>query len=95
MGVFGPIVQMPTHFPTFLVAKLGHCCAVGSKTIGDERLRLAVPTHRLLEKDQCSELVPRLRHEARAFMIDRGPQVIRLAVDLHDHFVDVPAPLNI
>ena len=30
-----------------------------------------------------------------AFMVDRAPQIAELAVDLHEHLIQVPAPLRI
>jgi hypothetical protein len=29
-----------------------------------------------------------------AFMIDRAPQIMRLAVDLHEHLIKMPAPVT-
>lgn len=52
--------------------------------------------HCFLEEFQGGILVPRLCNEAfqhLAFVIDGTPKVVLLAIDLHEHLVQVPTPL--
>lgn len=51
---------------------------------------------RLLEEAQSRGFVSFLRHialENLALVVDRPPQIVRLAIDLHEHLIDVPAPV--
>lgn len=48
------------------------------------------------EEFQCRLLVSTLRDEAfqhLAFVIDGAPEVVLHAIDLHEHFVEMPAPM--
>src|SRR6056297_1950152 len=52
--------------------------------------------HCFLEEFQSCLLVPGLCYEALkhlAFVIDGAPKVVTLAVDLHEHLVQVPSPV--
>src|SRR6056297_446378 len=52
--------------------------------------------HCFLEEFQSCLLVPGLCYEALkhlAFVIDGAPEVVHLAVDLHEHLVEVPSPV--
>ena len=54
--------------------------------------------HHFLEEHQCSDLVTGLGGEDfqdLALVIDGPPQIVILAVDLHKHLVEVPAPMGI
>ena len=54
--------------------------------------------HHLLEKLQCCSLVSALGgkdFQDFAFVINGPPQIMLLAVDLHKHLVEVPAPMSI
>ena len=60
--------------------------------------RSAVFLHDALEKLQRRGLVP-LRGDHRfqnlAFVIDGAPEIAELAVDLHEHLIQMPTPLGI
>lgn len=56
-----------------------------------------MPLHQFPKKFQCRFLVTRPGDEAfkhLAFMIDGPPQVLAFAIDLHEHFVEMPTPLT-
>jgi len=88
VGVLCSAVQPVTVFLQSYRADRLQRRAKGAQQIGDNTLRLAVPPHRFLQEFQRCFLVPRLRHEALqnlAFMIDRPPGIMALAVDLHEN----------
>ena len=50
--------------------------------------------HRLLHEGQCCSFIAGFRDEALedfSFVIDGAPEVVRLAVDLHVHLIEMPA----
>lgn len=54
-----------------------------------------MPLQRFLQEFQRRLPISGLRHEALehfAFVIDGPPEIVPLAVDLHEHLVQVPAP---
>jgi len=94
--VLGAIVGPATGFLLVADAKLTQRRAIGSQTIRHELISGAVPLQCFLEEFQCCFLISRFGHEALenlAFMIDRPPKVVLLAVDLHKDFVQVPTPV--
>ena len=71
--------------------------AVRSKQVSDDSRRPTVTPHRFLVEFQCGFLVPLLCDEAfkdLTLVIDRPPEIMSLAVDLHEHLVEMPAPLG-
>lgn len=94
--VFGPVIEPPftclaLHDPNHL-----HRSAVGAKPVCQDGSWPTVAFHRTLDKIQRSAAIPafcgkNLKHFA--FMINRPPQIVRLAVDPNEHLVQVPAPL--
>ena len=98
MRIFSPIIN-----PTFDLLTLGipndfHRCAVGPKPICHEKNWTAVPFHRFAEEPKYSLYIPPFRgknFKYLAFVIERTPKVIRLAVDANEHLVQVPAPVGI
>ena len=68
------------------------------KPISDDAARSPVFLHDPLEKLQRRGFVsPRGDHSLQdlALMVDCAPQIAELAVDLHEHLIQVPAPLRI
>ena len=54
-----------------------------------------MPFHRALQKLQRRLAIPTLRSkdlEHFAFVIDGAPKIMRLAIDPHEHLVQVPTP---
>ena len=67
------------------------------KTISDDLPRPTVALHQFPEEFQCGFLVPALGDygvKHFALMVDSSPQVMPLAVDFHEHLVDMPAPVR-
>ena len=77
---------------------LVHRRRICPKPIGDDAARSPVFLHDPLEKLQRRGFVS-LRGSHRfqdlALMVDGAPQIAELAVDLHEHLVQMPAPLRI
>jgi len=97
-GIFSPINEPPTAFLVGDVTNYFHCRTVGAKPVSHDRTWPAIAFHHPLEKLQCSLAIPALRRkdlQYLAFVIYRTPQIIRLAIDLHEDFVQVPTPLRI
>lgn len=70
-------------------------CLVGSKTVGHKNIRLAVPSHQFSEHFQCRTLVSSLGDNAfqhLALLINRTPEIVPLAIDLHEYLIDMPLP---
>ena len=95
VGIVGPIVLPAADLSALEVAYFPHGCAVGAQPVGDDDFGTAMALHSFLEKFQGGGLVPRLADielQHLALMIDGPPKIVELAVDLHENFVDVPAP---
>ena len=60
VGVFRPVVEPAAHLLTTGATDLLHGGAVGSQTVGDDRLRPAMGLHRFLDEFQRGGLVPGL-----------------------------------
>src|SRR5271170_5699881 len=75
-----------------------HRRRICSKPIGDDAARSPVFLHDPLEKLQCRGFVSlrgSYRFQDLALMVDCAPQIAELAVDLHEHLIQMPAPLRI
>lgn len=68
---------------------------IGPELVGRAHFRVDALAHCFSKEFQRRLLVSHLRHEAfqyLAFMIHGPPQVVPLAVDLHENLVQVPTP---
>jgi len=75
-----------------------HCRAVGAQPVRDQGPRPPIALHGTPEKLQRRLAIPPLRGkdlEHFTFMIDGAPEIVRLSVDPHKNFVQVPAPVRI
>lgn len=96
MAVLDPIVKPAAHFATIEIADLTHRCRVRSKAVRHDLLSLAMTLQRLLQKRQSRIFVAFLRNitlENLTLMVDRTPEIMLLAADLHHHLIKVPAPV--
>jgi len=87
---------VPAHLAALLVADVTHGSGIRLQTVGDHLLGWAVAFERLLDELQSSHLVPGFRDvtlEDLALVVNRSPEVMGLAVDLHVDLVEVPAPV--
>jgi hypothetical protein len=57
MRVFGSIFEPPRSLLATSTSELSHRRFVGWKPVGDDRLRTALPLHRLAQKIQCCLVV--------------------------------------
>ena len=59
---------------------------------------MSIPLHRALQKLKRCLAIPPFRHENFqyfTFVINRPPEVMRLAVDTNENLVQMPAPVGI
>jgi hypothetical protein len=97
VAVFSAIVHPAAHLTTIDIAERAHGSLVGSHTIGDDCLGPAMALQGLLQKRQSSGFIPLSRHvalENLTFVIDGAPKEMLLPVDLHEHLIEVPAPVT-
>src|SRR5271169_1920835 len=93
MRILRAIVEPTTDLLAIGVANLFHRRGIRAKPVGDDAPRSAKCLHDALKKLQRRSLVP-LRSDDRfqnlAFMIDGAPEIAELAVDLHEHLIQMP-----
>ncbi len=95
--ILGAIVQPATDLARVDGAQYFERNAVGGQSIRDDRLGRAMPAKRIPQKLQRRLLVPALRHKAfehLALVIDRAPEIVLHGVDLHEHLIEMPAPMS-
>lgn len=93
----------PTFEPTpgFLpgpISDLTHGGPIGPKAICDDNVWRCVPFHCLLQKPQgCSavSLLSDKRLKDFAFMIYCSPEIVSLATNSHENFIQMPPPSRI
>ena len=98
MRILRAIVEPATDLLAIGVADLFHRRGIGSKSVGDDLLRSAICLHDALEKLQRRSFVPLCtdhRLQDLAFVIDGAPELVELAVDLHEGLIQMPSPLRI
>ena len=96
MTILGSIVEPAAHIATINIAKIVHRSGVGSQPVGHDSFRFSVALQRSFHEGQSCEFISFLRNialENLAYVIDSTPQIVRLAVDFHEHLIKVPAPL--
>ena len=96
MTVLDAVVEMTTDLLAVDIAQLLHGGAVGAKPVGHDPLRGPVALECFLHEAERRLLVALPRDvalEDLAFVIDGPPQLVLLAVHLHDQFVEVPLPV--
>ena len=96
VAVLHPVVLPSAHFTAVEIAQLAHCGRVGPESLGHDGTRLAVPLQGILQKLQSRCFIALFRHkgfEDLALVINRTPQIIPLAVDPDEHFIEVLSPV--
>ena len=96
MRVLSAIVLPVTGFLLVAVSDFTRRRAIRSQSIRLNFMSRAMQLQRFLEELQCGFPVARLRHEALghcALVVDGSPQIMLLAVDLHENLVEVPPPI--
>lgn len=96
MGILRAVVGPSSRFPVVAAAEVFQGRTVRAKAIGDEDIRSFMLLERFPEEFEGRLAIPRLGHEALqhlALMIDGAPEIVLLAVDLHEHLVEAPAPV--
>lgn len=95
--ILGPIVESAASVLFVGVADDLHRGTVGSKFVGHNDVRFAVPFHRFPEEFQCGLAIAALCNEAFEnfpFMINRAPKVVLLPIYFHEHFIQMPLPIR-
>jgi hypothetical protein len=98
MRIFRPIVETATDRVPIRDADFIRRGRIGPETVGDDESRSAVFPHDPFEKPQRGGFVALRRDHCLqefAFMIHGPPEIAELAVDFHEHLIQVPAPLPI
>ena len=93
--ILGSIVEPPTALLIGSIADYLHRRSVRPKPVGYDRPRPAATLHRALHELQRCAAIPALRREYLkhlAFVINRTPEVMRLAIYSDEHLVRVPTP---
>lgn len=76
---------------------LAHCRTLGAHAVGHDSLASVMALQCILqerERHGFASLLYGVGFQNFAFLIDCAQQVIALAVDLHEHLIEVPAPLT-
>lgn len=95
MGVLCTIIGPASSLLSVPDTEIVEGGTIGPQSVGHDFFGANKPLDRFLQEVQCRFLVPGLGHEALkhlAFMVDGAPQVVPLAIDLHEHLLQVPAP---
>ena len=96
MRIRNPVVQPASRFLPITVSDGLHRGAIRPKSVCDYDLRLSVPLHCFPEEIQRCFAITALRDitfQHFAFVIHSTPQVVRLAVDLHENRIKMPLPV--
>ena len=97
MRVFRAAVQPPASPLPVDRAKIPQGSTIGSQFVRHDDCRASMLARRFSEEFQGSPLVSSLGDEALqhlALVIDSPPKIVSLAVDLHEEFIHVPAPVR-
>lgn len=95
MRVLRPVVHPAPRLLPVTSANLLQRGTVGSEFVRHDDLGLTVFPHCFLEEFQRRPPITRLRDEALKnlpFVIDGPPEVMPLAIDLHEDLVEMPTP---
>jgi len=95
--ILGAVVAPASHLTVIAAAEVLQCRAIGPEAIGDDDLGTAMSFHRFLQELQGCRPVPLpgdIALEHFPFVIDGAPEIMRLAVDLHEDLVEMPAVLH-
>jgi hypothetical protein len=93
--IFGPIVGPAAARLTVHDTDGSHCCAVRTQPVSHDAPWSAIALHRPFQEIQGGPAIPALRREYfeyLSFVIDRTPEIMRLAVDPDEHLIQVPTP---
>jgi hypothetical protein len=97
MRILGSVVESVACFTVVRQSRRLQRRGVGPQLIGDKGMRAAVAFHGFSQEFQCGFSVSLFRDESLqnpAFMIDEAPQVVSDAVDLHEHLIEMPTPVQ-
>jgi hypothetical protein len=94
--ILGSIVEPAPSFLSISVADLLHRRAVGTELVGDENICATMAFHDFLQEFEGYLAITARCNEAFQdvpFVIHWPPKIVRLAVNLHEHLVQVPLPI--
>ena len=90
MRIFSPIIDPTSGRLSLSIPNDIHRRAVGPKPICHDDFWTAIPFHRFAQELQRSLAIPPFRDkdlEHFAFVINRAPEIMGLAIDTNEHFV--------
>ena len=97
MRVFSAVVTPTARLAIISAAEILPRCAIGTHAVIDDVVGAAMALERFLEESQRSATVAYLCHKAfqnLAFMSDRAPKTVLLALYLLEDFVEMPLVQN-
>jgi hypothetical protein len=97
LTAFDPVVSPASDLLIVGIAEVFHRRAVRSKPISGDCLRRPMPLQRLLHEAQRCVLIAGfgdVAFEDLPFVIHGPPQIDHLAIQLHVHLVEMPAPVT-
>ena len=97
MRILASIVQPTAGFLLLCIAYDFQGSTVGSKLVRHDDMRVSIAFHGFSEEFQRCFAISALRNKGFqnfTFMIHSTPKIVRLAVDLHENFVQVPLPIG-
>ena len=71
--------------------------AVGPEFVRDANMRVTMPLYGFPKESQCSFAISAFRQiavEDLAFVVDRSPELVLDAVDLHEDLIQMPSPVG-
>src|SRR5690606_1375956 len=95
MGILRPVVGPTTNLAIVATARVLEGGPVGSEPVSDQPVGTAVPLHGFPDEFQRCPAIARPGHEAfqhLALVVDGAPEIVLLAVDLHEYLVEMPPP---
>ena len=95
--ILNPVVEPPSTSLLFHRSYFSERRLVGSETIRDDFFCTSMALHQFLEEFQRCGFVSALCYNGfqhLAFVIDRAPEIVTLAIHLHENLIHVPLPFE-
>jgi len=96
VAILHPVVLPLANFVAVEIVQFVHRGRIGTQSVGNNHLSRAVPLQGFPQKLQSCCFIAFPRHERFEdfrLVINRTPQIMALAIDPDEDFIEVPAPL--